>query len=389
MNAKIGLFGFGVVGQGFHQILTQMNGTAPGTLARICVRDPKKMRSLPSERFSYEPAEILEDPEISHVVELIDRPADAYQLVRTALERNKTVISANKAMLAQHLPELLHLQQTGHGQLFYEAAACGSIPIFKNLEQYYVHDEISAIEGIFNGSTNYLLTQMAEHGLSFGQALAQAQALGFAEADPSLDIDAQDPASKLSLLIAQAFGQWLPPDQVFRFGLRNIHRVDISYAARQNQKIRLIAAASRTETGDLQAIVLPSLVDSGSPFYSLNDEYNGILIKSKLIGNQLLTGKGAGSLPTGFAVLNDLRRSLNSSTRQHLSVQHAKSGLGQKLMLYSRCPDPKVLDALPFEKIHWKHSSEAGLQVVGEIQLEEAVLPVQKLAAAGGFLAKV
>ena len=310
MKAKIGLFGFGVVGQGFYHILSQKNGTAPGHIARICVRDRHKTRSLPAHHFTFDPADILDDPEITHVIELTDRPDDAFQIVKTALQRGKTVISANKKMLSDRLPELADLQRQGTHNLFYEASACGSIPIFQNLEHYYAHDEVQGIQGIFNGSTNYILTRMDTENLDYADALAQAQSLGFAETDPSLDVDAHDPASKLALLSAHALSCLIDPAAIFRFGIRTATRADIDFAAQRGFKIRLLGTATRSAGGPLQAHVLPTFVGADSPFYSLNNEYNGVLIQSKYTDSQLITGKGAGSLPTGFAVLSDLAASL-------------------------------------------------------------------------------
>ncbi len=392
MKAKIGLFGFGAVGQGFYEILSGMNGTAPGHIARICVRDRYKIRPLPPGNFIFDPAAIWADPEITHIVEVIDRPEDAFFIAKKALELGKTVISANKAMLARRLPDLLKIQQQHRGKLLYEASACGSIPIFQNLEHYFAHDEISAIEGVFNGSTNYILTQMEREGLDFDQALGRAQQLGFAESDPGLDIDGNDPASKLVLLSAHAFDQWVEPAQVATFGIRNIRRADLEFANASGQKIRLLASARKSPAGGLQLLVLPTLVGPDSPFYSLNNEYNGVQIQSKFIENQVLTGKGAGSLPTGFAVLSDLAGSVqNESGRKSrpLRLQQKPLHFFETMRVYCRCPDAGLLRQLPFEKIFRQEIWESGVQAEAELAAENLAPVIEALQKHGGFLARM
>ncbi len=392
MSVKIGQFGFGVVGQGFYQVLSQLNGAAPGAIARICVRDRQKLRNIPAQHFTFDPADILHNPGIRHLVELIDQPEPAFDLAAHALLQGKTVISANKAMLARHLPALRAAEQAGSGLLLFEAAAAGSVPIFQNLEQYYRFGDIGAIDGILNGSTNYILSQMTENGLRFDQALAQAQQLGFAESDPSLDIDAHDPAAKLTLLVAAAWNLWLPPVRIPRSGIRQLHRADMAFAAAHNRKIRLLASARRPAPGAVEAWVLPTLVGAGNPFFNLEQEYNGIRIQSEQIGQQLLTGKGAGSLPTGFAVLGDLNRALRLETPVRPRVpdlQAAELLPDRPLDVYVRFPAPDLARRFPLERRLWQRESEAGLQVRGWSSLAAVGQLATELEAAGGFLAAI
>lgn len=392
MNVKIGLFGFGVVGQGFYHILAQQNGSAPGRIARICVRDSRKPRTLPAQHFTFEPSDILDDPEITHVVEATDRPDEAFEIVRTALLRGKTVISANKKMLADRLAELFDLQRKTNGRLLYEASACGSIPIFRNLEQYYVHDKITGIEGIFNGSTNFILTRMRSDGLTFAEALSLAQNLGFAETDPTLDIDGFDPASKLALLIAHALGKWVTPEEILRFGIRNIHPVDLAFSAAAGRKIRLLAKTVAGNEGTLSAYVLPAFVPSDNPFYALDNEYNGVLIRSKFVEEQLLTGKGAGGFPTGYAVLSDLASSIQSVGKAWANrppVQRSRVDLDVPVRLYWRCPDKVQCDLLKFREIHEKRRSGAGVQITGSISLSAVAKHRNSLEENGSFIAVI
>lgn len=391
MKVNIGLFGFGVVGQGFYHILSQKNGSAPGRVTRICVRNRDKQRSLPAHHFTFDPADILDDPDITHVVELTDQPEDAFQIVQQALQRGKTVISANKKMLSDRLSEIFALQGQYPGALLYEASACGSIPVFQNLERYYAHDEVHRIQGIFNGSTNYILTQMTENRLSYAEALAQAQALGFAETDPALDVEAHDPASKLALLTAHALGCLVTPEAIFRFGIRTIQPADIAFAARQGRKIRLLGQATLLPDGCLEALVLPAFVPADSPFYALNNEYNGVHIQSKYMGNQLLSGKGAGSLPTGFAVLGDLAASVRPDHAGYTRMQHARSirpNTDTLLHLYLRFPDAASRALLPELVLETQENTAAGIQALGHVALHHLMARRQALLDAGVFLAR-
>lgn len=391
MKATIGLFGFGVVGQGFYQILSQKNGTAPGRIARICVRDPHKTRSLPGHHFTFNPADILDDPDITHVVELTDRPDDAFHIVKTALQQGKTVISANKKMLSDRLAELAECQRNSTGLLLYEASACGSIPVFQNLERYYAHDEVEHIQGVFNGSTNYILTKMAENGWGYTEALARAQALGFAETDPTLDVDAHDPASKLALLCAHALGLLIAPDDILRFGIRTVARADIDFAAHRGCKIRLLGSASLLPGGQLQAFVLPAFVSGESPFYALNDEYNGVQIQSRYMDKQVLTGKGAGGYPTGFAVLSDLAASVCPGAAGYGRLQSAKKttpSQESEIRLYVRFPDPRQRHLLPLLHIEQEEMSDGGLQIIGRARLQAIREARLHLLEQGVFLAR-
>jgi Homoserine dehydrogenase len=390
MQAKIGLFGFGVVGQGIYQILAHKNGTAPGRIARICVRDRQKARPLPLDRFSFDPEDILADPSITHVVEVTDRPDEAFQIVSRALRAGKSVISANKKMLAERLPELTRILEVSGGELRYEASVGGSIPIFSNLEQYYAHDEVRGIRGVLNGSTNYILTRMTEDGTDFPEALAMAQKLGFAETDPSLDVDAHDPAYKLTLLAHRALGKQLEPGALLRLGIRHVSDEDIRFASGKGLKIRLLAGAQVHENGKFQAQVLPHLVPSKDPFFHLENEYNSIEIRSLFTESQWLVGKGAGSLPTGFAVLSDLNASLSGKAPvAKRTVTPVSNDLSGEVTLYLRSQHPEALRLLDFEEILETRQSPKGTQVLGRAKLQHLADRARELERAKGFVAVV
>lgn len=387
MKVQIGLFGFGVVGQGFHNILAQKNGTAPGRVARICVRDRAKPRPLSAEHYTFDPEDIFGDPAITHIVEATDRPDDAFRIVQRALLQGKTVISANKKMLAERLPELLDLQQRTGSRLLYEASVGGSIPIFRNLEQFYAHDEVRGIRGVLNGSTNFILTRMMDEGWDFQTALAFAQRLGFAESDPSLDVDAHDPAYKLVLLIHRAFGKILTPTDVFRIGIRHVTADDLVFARQRGYKIRLLATAAQTPAGGVTAYVVPTLVPQRDPFFNLENEDNAVQVQALFTGNQLLTGKGAGSVPTGFAVLSDLVASV--ATPGQGTAQHAprvSNDLRQEATVYWRCPTKDLRNRLAFSEILEESHLENGFWVLGRLRLEELAQQAAALNASGSFV---
>src|ERR1700744_4720300 len=187
----IGLFGFGVVGEGLYRVL-QQTPSLKATLKKVCIKNPGKKRNAPLELFTTDRDLILNDPEINVVVEVIDDSEAAFRIVSTALTNGKAVVSASKKMIAEHLPELLALQQQTGQPFLYESAACASIPVIRNLEEYYDNDLLHSIKAIVNGSTNFILTKIFEEKLDFKQALILAQQLGFAESNPTLDVERYD-----------------------------------------------------------------------------------------------------------------------------------------------------------------------------------------------------
>jgi len=302
---RIGLIGFGCVGQGFYDIL-QRQPNLGLAVTRIAVKTPNKPRLLPAERFSFHADELLADPALDVLIEVIDDPAEAFRLVSAALRQGRRVVTANKAMVARHLPELVQLQQKFGGTLLYEAAVCGSIPVIRTLDSYFSHEPLHAVSGIFNGSSNYVLTRMSEEGSDYGPALAEAQAQGFAETDPSLDMGAFDPRSKAVILAAHAYGAFLNPNEVLNLGIESISAADIAYAAGLGQKIKVVAGLYLLPDGHVTALVTPQLVGPTSPLFAVEQEFNGVVIEAAFAGPQFLRGRGAGGHPTGSAVLADV-----------------------------------------------------------------------------------
>src|ERR1700749_2623768 len=201
----IGLFGFGVVGEGLYKAL-QQTPSLKASIKKVCIKNPGKKRNAPDSLFTTDKDELLNDPEINVIVEVINESEPAFEIVSTALKNGKDVVSASKKMIAEHLPELLGLQKTTDRSFLYEAAACASIPVIRNLEEYYDNDLLHSIKAIVNGSTNFILTKMFEEKLDFQEALLLAQQLGFAESDPSLDVEGWDAANKWTFLLTHAYG---------------------------------------------------------------------------------------------------------------------------------------------------------------------------------------
>jgi len=306
MTKRIGLFGFGVVGQGYYQIAKkQKEKWIPDT---IVVKDQKKRR-LSDIKFSYDAQEVFEkNPD--YILELISNTEEAYEYVTEALKRGITVISANKKLLSAHLPELIGLQKVFGGKLLYEAAVAAGIPLITTLETHFEEDTIVSIEGILNGSSNYILSRIFNDGLSFDEALGMAKQKGFAESDPSFDINGSDVASKLNILILHTFGKFVGEEQIATFGIQNLGKDEIALAKSLGIKIKLIAKAEKDYRG-ISAYIIPTFVEESNPFFGVENEYNAVKINSEHLQDQFYQGKGAGSLPTGAAVYGDLIKARN------------------------------------------------------------------------------
>jgi len=304
-NLNIGLFGFGCVGYGLYEVLQKTPGLK-ANIKRICIKDKNKQRQIPSEHFTFDKDEILFDEEINTVVELIDDADAAFEIVKAALQNGKAVVTANKKMIAEHFAELLQLQRQHNVPLLYEAACCASIPIIRNLEEYYDNDLLESIEGIVNGSTNYILTKTAEENISYEEALKDAQQKGYAETNPVLDTGGFDAKYKLLILIAHAFGVITKPEEIYNLGIDKLGELELNYAREKGLKIKLVAYSEKTENGKINAFVLPKFVHKNDKLFSVDDVFNGIKTKSYFSDTQFFSGKGAGAYPTASAVVSDI-----------------------------------------------------------------------------------
>lgn len=301
----IGLFGFGVVGEGLYRVL-QQTPSLKASIKKVCIRHPNKKRNAPAALFTTDKDELLNDKEINVIVEVIDDANAAFDIVKTALKNKKEVVSSSKKMIAEHLPELLELQKKTGRSFLYESSACASIPVIRNLEEYYDNDLLHSIRAIVNGSTNFILTKMFEDNLGFKEALLLAQQLGFAESNPTLDVEGYDAVNKWTLLLNHAYGIVTSPDNILFNGIQNINKSDAVVARARGQQIKLVAQAKKLISGGVGAFVLPQFVTTDSPLSFVKNEYNGVVIESGFADQQFFYGKGAGSFPTASAVLSDI-----------------------------------------------------------------------------------
>ncbi len=369
----IGLFGFGVVGEGIYRVLRQ-TPSLNAKVKKICIKHPWKKRDLNEDILTTDYSAILDDQEIDVVVELIDDAVEAFKIVTRAIKNKKAVVSANKKMIAEHLPELLELQRLHGVPFLYEAAVCGSIPIIRNLEEYYDNDLLQAICGIVNGSTNYILTKIIDEGVDYKEALLQAQQLGFAESDPTLDVEGIDAANKLSILLAHAYGIIVHPDQLLHKGISGIQLEDASVAEEKNYQVKLTAQARKLANGKVAAFVLPQFVTKESQLFNVKNEFNGVVIESSFSDKQFLYGKGAGRYPTSSAVLSDI-----SALRYNYRYEYRKLNSPVKITLandfflkiYASFDEWKDIDREDFEWIEEFHSNATRQYVIGVIHVDK------------------
>jgi len=349
---KIGLFGFGCVGQGLYHTLQHSTGFKT-KIEKIVVKNREKPRPIGQEYFSYDKNDILENKDINVVVELIDDAEQAFKIVSSALKNGKNVVTANKKMLALHLETLLRLAAENSVSLLYEAAACGSIPIIRTLEEYFDNEELSKLSGIFNGTTNYILTKLSAENLEFSEALKKAQELGFAESNPESDVEAFDPLYKTIILALHAFGIIISPDQISRFGITSLKKGDLDFASKNNFKIKLVPSIQRLSENRLTAYVIPKFIPTEHQLAKVDYEFNGVIAEGLFSGEQFFVGRGAGSLPTGAAVLSDVSALSfgyayeNKKLRQENRIQFSEDF---KIKLYVSSSKAADLEIFSFEE---------------------------------------
>lgn len=371
---NIGLFGYGCVGTGLYQTLNQSK-LLNARIDKICVKTPGKTRDLPESAFTYNKLDILDNPEINVVVELIDDAEAAYHIVKEAILRGKDVVTANKKMVAYHLQELVELAREKKVSFLYEAAVCGAIPVIRNLEEYYNNDSLSAVNGICNGTTNYILTNLFGSDRSFAEVLKEAQNKGFAESDPTMDIDGFDAKFKLLLLIAHAFGVVLHPDDLWNYGIRNVRIDDIRYAKEKGLRIKLFSYARKI--GDkVVGFVAPHFIDADHFAFNVNNEFNAVVLEALFSDRQLFIGKGAGSYPTGSAVLSDvsaLQFEYRYEYRKEQSGKDLSFTNNTLLKLYIGTYDDDVITSFPFVEIDELYSSRGNNYAIGTVRFKDLV----------------
>ena len=310
---NVALLGFGVVGRGSYNILTN-NSRLIEKQQGVRVRVTKileineaaiKASGLPKKLFTSDYNEILKDDSISVVAEMMGGLEPAHSFMLQALKAKKHVVSSNKAALAAFLPELKAAARKNGVYLFYEASVCGAIPVITSIRDSLMVSDIFELRGIVNGTSNFILTQMAENNLDYASALKLAQKLGFAEADPTADVEGIDSANKLCLLADLCMDFYVKPDEIKRRGISRISVKQLEDAKAKGCRIKLIAKAKKVKNG-VSLSVKPELIKEGDPLYDVNYEFNGICIKAAGADEIFLKGRGAGSLPTGSAVAGDI-----------------------------------------------------------------------------------
>lgn len=309
--AKAAILGFGVVGSGVAQVLRD-SGEVIGKrlhepLELKYILDVKDFPDNPFGKLVIHDFDVIEnDPEVEVVAETIGGTGIALEFTRRALRAGKSVVTSNKELIAVHGCELMTLAQEHRVSYLYEASVGGGIPIIRPMKRCLAANEITEIRGILNGTTNYILTRMIRTGISFREALAEAQANGYAEKDPTADIEGLDACRKICILASLAFGRHIRPEQVLTAGITGVTLADVAYAASRDYRIKLLGRALKGPDGAVRAFVEPHLIPGNDPLSGVEDVFNAIAVKGSAVGDVMFYGRGAGKMPTASAVVADM-----------------------------------------------------------------------------------
>ena len=308
--AKIAVLGYGTVGSGVVEVLeTNKNSIEKRAGEGIEVKYVLDLRDFPGdpvqEKIVHDVDIIIQDKEIDVVVEVMGGIEPAFTFVKKALEAGKSVCTSNKALVAEHGPELLAMAKERNLNFMFEASVGGGIPIIRPLNQSLTADEITQITGILNGTTNYILTKMSQEGSSYEDVLKEAQDLGYAERNPEADVEGYDTCRKIAILTSLAFGSTVKFEEIQTEGITKISTADFAYAEKLGCVVKLLATSFKKDE-KVYAITAPFLIDATHPLYNVNDVLNGIYIHGNVIGDVMFFGAGAGKLPTASAVVSDI-----------------------------------------------------------------------------------
>jgi len=309
---RIGMLGCGVVGSSVARLLladTAELSTRAGVkieLARIAVRTIKPYEGINPALFTTDPFSIVNDPEIDLVIEVIGGIEPARELIMTAIENRKSVVTANKALLASHGAEMFTAAYAKGEDIYYEASVAGAIPIIRPMRDSLAGDFVTRLMGIVNGTTNYILTKMHEDNREFADVLKEAQALGYAEADPTADVEGFDAAAKAAILSGLAFHTRVTVDDVYREGISKITLEDVNIAKSMDHVIKLLAIAELTPADEISVRVHPVMLHKSHPLASVRDAYNAVFVEAESAGSLMFYGRGAGGAPTASAILGDV-----------------------------------------------------------------------------------
>ncbi|MBV9488450.1 MAG: homoserine dehydrogenase [Verrucomicrobia bacterium] len=310
----IGLAGLGTVGTGVYRHLSQNRVLLSERLGldlyveRVAVRDPSRARSvsISPKRLTTDLDALVNDPNVQLVVELIGGTGVAYDLCRRALGAKKPLVTGNKALLAEHGAELFEVAAECDVPIFFEAAVAGGIPIIKSIREAFVGNHIQAIHAILNGTSNYILTRMTEAAMDFAPALDEAKREGYAEADPSLDVNGWDAAHKAIILASLAYGFWITAPDVHVEGIEKVAAIDIRFAERLGYRIKLVATIRAHSDASIEVRIHPTLVPKHHVLASVNGVFNALMVRGDIVGETLFYGRGAGQDPTASSVISDL-----------------------------------------------------------------------------------
>ncbi|MGH4123758.1 MAG: homoserine dehydrogenase [Clostridium sp.] len=321
-KVKIAILGFGNVGTGVWKILQEnkkeimKRSNYEIEVAKILVKDINKKRdiAISKEILTDNIDDVINDESIKIVVELIGGRGEAKEYMIRAMKAKKHIVTANKLVIANWSEELFKIAEEEKVLFYYEASVAGGIPIIREINESLTANRIEQIIGIINGTTNYILSKMTNDGISFDAALKEAKEKGYAEADPTSDVDGYDAVYKLAIMASLSFGTKVNHDAIYREGIRNISSLDIEYAKKFGYTIKLLAIA-KEENNKLELRVHPTLVPSNHPMANVNDVFNAIMIKGNAVGELMLYGRGAGDLPTGSAVVGDIISILRNNVK--------------------------------------------------------------------------
>ncbi len=323
----VGLLGCGIVGSGVVRLLIDHADEiaarvgAPVRVGPVAVRTLSRERDVAVEHLTDDPADVVENPDVDVVVEVMGGIEPARTLISTALSRGVSVVTANKELVATLGTELFALADEKGARLEYEAAVAGGIPIIKPLRESLAGDRVERVLGILNGTTNYILTRMSEKGMAFGDALGEAQQLGYAERDPTADVEGYDAAAKAAILASIAFDAEVVAGDVAREGITRVTAVDIAHAQRMGYAIKLLAIAEEV-AGQIGVRVHPALIPQAHPLASVRESFNAVFVEARASGHLMFYGRGAGSMPTASAVVGDIV----TATRALRAGEHPSNG---------------------------------------------------------------
>jgi homoserine dehydrogenase len=310
---RLGMLGCGTVGAAVirllhdHEAVIALRTDTRLEVTRVAVRDPSAPRDVPLDpsRFTADPREVVSDPDVDVVCELMGGTDPALELVLAAIDHGKPVVTANKELLAAHGRELFDRADAKGVDLAFEAAVAGGIPLIRPLRESLAGERVRRLMGIVNGTTNYVLTRMSDDGMSFDDALSEAQRLGYAEANPAADVEGHDAAAKCAILASIAFDSLVTADDVYREGIAGVTRQDIEFARRLGYVVKLLAVAE-LEDGAVVARVHPAMIPSEHPLASVRGSFNAVFVEGEAVGELMFYGRGAGGEPTATSVVGDL-----------------------------------------------------------------------------------